>query len=96
MKIVINIDPKHAQNVREAIAWEHGYRTEIPNPESRPIPLTNKKGEVKNQAQIDAWKPNIPNPESKEEFVKSSLIGIIKEKTKRYLDQQNQHDLDIS
>lgn len=96
MKIVITIDAKHAKDVQDAIAWEHGYRTEVGNPKPRPEQILNAKGEVKNQAAIDAWKPNIPNPESKEAFVKSCLVQILKEKTKRYLDSVNQHDIDIS
>lgn len=96
MKIVINIDPKHAKEVAEAVAWEHGYRAEISNPVPRPEPVLNAKGETKNQAVINAWKPNIPNPESKEVFVKTCLIQMLKEKTKRYLDNVNPRSIDIS
>lgn len=97
MKIIINItDSKQVKDVQEAFAKEHGYLNDVPNPESRPEQVLNKKGDVKNQAEIDAWKPRIPNPVSKEEFVKECLIEIIKDKTRRYRASQQQHEFDIN
>ena len=89
MEINITIeDPKMVAQVAEAFAIEHGYLETVPNPKPQPV-LSSEAVSPEEQAAFDSWTPEIPNPVSKEEFVRVCLIGIIKDKVTRW--QAGQH-----